>query len=168
LDTGFDTVKIVVIVLVVLAQGMSSFVKWLKKKREAARQKDAALGLPTGRGEESVQTEEEPGIDWDTWGQEEEPQAPVPDTRTQPNGSIPDAVAPPTTPAPVAQVDPSPSNPAPSASMHRVIAAHAARPGAGRSTALGSRPSLRSLMLSKIVLDPPVSARRGSARSPRG
>lgn len=168
MDTGFDTVKILVIVLVVLAQGVSTGMKWLKKKRAEALQRDAALGLPTRRGEEPAPAVEEPAIDWDTWGQDEEQEAPVPETRNQPNGSIPDETAQPVAPALVAQVDPSPSNPAPSASMHRVIAAHAARPGAGRLTTSSSRPSLRSMMLGKIILDRPVSARRGSTRSPRG
>jgi len=167
LDTGVNSVQLVVIVLVVVAQGVSSFTKWLKRKREEARRNDAAMGLPGSRDEAPPEPEAE-AIDWDTWGQDEESQAPVPDARKQPNGSIPDEVAQPTAPAPVAQVDPSPSNPAPSASMHRVIAAHAARPGAGRVATMGSRPSLRSMMLGKIVLDPPVSARHGSARSPRG
>lgn len=168
MDTGIDSIKIAVIVLVVLAQGVSSGLKWLKKKRAEAMQRDAALGLPNGRGEEAAQAAEEPAIDWDTWGQEEESQAPEPDRRNQPNGSIPDEVAQPSEPLRVAQADPSPSNPAPSASMHRVIAAHAARPGAGRLTSTSARPSLRSMMLGKIILDPPVSARHGSVRAPQG
>lgn len=164
MDTGFDSVKLVVIVLVVLAQGVSSFMKWLKKKRAEALQKEAALGLPTNR-EEPQAKDEEPGIDWDTWGQEEE--TPVPQAPTPPQ-DLPAQVSSEPIAAPAAmEPAPSPSDPAPSASMHRVIAAHAARPGAGRLTTTGARPSLRSMMLGKIVLDRPVSARHGSARAPR-
>jgi hypothetical protein len=165
LEEGFGTVKLVVIVLVVLAQGVSSLMKWLKRKNEEARQRDAMLGLPGSRDEEP-ESDSDADTDWDRYARQDEPEVvlqPVPsqasvrvlrEEQTQPVALTPVAAA----------VAP-PPDPAPSALMHRVISAHGSRPKAGRQTSPVARPTLRSMMLAKVVLDRPVSARHGSARS---
>ena len=171
MDTGFDSVKIIVIVLVVVVQGGASAIKWFKKQQELRRQADAKLGLPSDRVE-TASPETEDLSNWDPLGEQSEPE-PAVEARAEPKPVRIPLVSKPLQPTRLAAEPVQPTNVAapavlaPLASMHRVIAAHSSSPNRNLKARLPGGISLRSAMLAQVILDKPVSTLRGSGRMPR-
>ena len=185
MENGLEPVKILVIVLVVVVQGVAAFRAWMKKREQVKRQEEDRLGFPnrdaSGQNREPSSEPSDDLMDWDPLG-ENEPEQDAPQNRPEPIrkpativfpplGSVPE----PPRSAPVA-ADPEHSHSASETSgegsrafvlpqHHRFLEsgrkqeAHVAKlPGDG---------TLRTAMLAKMILERPLSARGGYPRAVR-
>jgi hypothetical protein len=192
LEDGIGSIKILVIVLVVVAQGWSAVRTWIKKQKQRKIEEDARVGIRTDRGgaysSDDAEAEEEgtPELpDWDPF--EDRPRAPeLPPIHAEtPPPEPPPAVEPVPTPPPAPARKPaliaSETNPEPAAERAPLVASIAAvaiqnhrlsdptrclRANRTSARLVGEIP-LRTAMLAKIVLDRPLSARALGGRLPR-
>lgn len=183
MEGGFDSIQILVIVLVVAAQGVGAARAWLRKQKQRREQEAARMGLPGQRGiydsaetEVPDQTASAELPDWDPYEDEYEEEH-------VPNGSRPAEVEPqppPVVRAPtrtttyastVASPAPQAAHPSPMP-LPRVLAkvpSYEKRLDTKRSPLkLPGGINLRNAILAKEILDRPLSARRlgGSAAKP--
>jgi len=186
LEDGIGSIKILVIVLVVVVQGVNAFRGWLKKQKQRKIEEDAKAGIRADRGGIDAEEEAAPEIpDWDPF--EERPRAPeLPPIHSEaPAPALPPA-APMPVPVSVTMYKP--------ALVHSMIPAREPEPEraplvasvaavaiqnhrlsdptrgqrVSRNTArLVNGIPLRTAMLAKIVLDRPLSARALGGRLPR-
>lgn len=209
MENGFDPIKIAIIVLVVVVQGVAAFRGWVKKREQQKREEEARLGFPNRNQEQTSQpasASDDDLIDWDPLGEnqdepDDEPEPPA-RPRREPARNPTGIVFPPIgsdEPQPVPSSSPSMPEPQPEPVFEHIIVrapepswtgsgptiAPMAISAASRTAALhrkadaprsndafqGKLPgenTLRSAMLAKIVLERPLSARRGFGRDPRG
>lgn len=198
MEGGFDSIKIVIIVLVVAVQGVAAFRGWMKKREQQRQAEESRLGFPgrdADRGSEPASATDDDLVDWDPLGdnQEEPESEPEPPARqTEPARRPGGIVFPPVgTPAPVripsgivfppmgkAPLIPdaehsssaSESMPEPvfDAAQELQRQAEPPKPQGNARVRLPGDGTLRSAMLAKMVLERPLSARRGFGRDPRG
>lgn len=212
MENGFDPIKIAIIVLVVVVQGVAAFRGWMKKREQQKQAEESRLGFPNRNAErtsEPASASDDDLIDWDPLGEnqdepDDEPEPPA--RRREPARNPADIVFPPIeseepTPSPARSSLPSTPEPKPGAVFEHVpvrspeptwagsgsgsTTAPAAISVANRTAALhrkadaprsnnafqGKLPgdvTLRSAMIAKMVLERPLSARRGFGRDPRG
>ena len=85
MENGFDPIKIAIIVLVVVVQGVAAFRGWVKKREQQKRQEEAKLGFPnrnTERDSEPASASDDDLIDWDPLGEnQDEPESEPEPTR---------------------------------------------------------------------------------------
>lgn len=177
MDGGFDSIQILVVVLVVLAQGAGAVRAWYRKLKQRREQEEARTGLPGGRGvygSTEPEAKDQPASaelpDWDPFEDDEEeeyvPEAPPP-ARSEPQTTPAREMPSPTPTVAAERFEPrnSPSLPrlptqAPSYKKRldtKLV-----------PTKLPGGISLRNAILTKEILDRPLSARRlgGSAARP--
>lgn len=185
MEDGIGSIKILVIVLVVVVQGVSAFRGWAKKQKQRQIQKDLDAGIRHGstgiyESDASENQAETPPSDvpaWDPFG-DEVPRAPElpPIHEKTPPAPVPEK-------AHHSKAAPIQSEPVPAEMLERapLVASIAAvaiqnhrlsdptrRIRANRTSArLIGDASLRTAMLVKIVLDRPLSARQVGNRGPR-
>jgi hypothetical protein len=181
LEGGLDTIQILVIVLIVAAQGVGAARAWFRKLKQRREQEEARMGLP-GRG--GIYDSSEPEIpeppppsaelpDWDPYEDEyeeehvpngsrpaeaEAPPPPVAQAPARPVSKI-SSVSLPATPQVLPSLPPLPQIPA-------IVPSYDKRVDTKRSSArLPGGINLRNAILAKEILDRPLSARRpgGSA-----
>ncbi len=191
MENGFDPIKIAIIVLVVVVQGVAAFRGWVKKREQQKREEEARLGLPQRSGEpysEPASTSDDDLIDWDPLGENQD----EPDDEPEPTRQRREPVRNPTgivfppigapEPVRVPPVAPSviPDSEHTASTSERspepvFYASHSlqrqADPPRKNEVFRGRLPgdgTLRSAMLAKMVLERPLSSRRGYGRDPRG
>lgn len=198
MENGFDPIKIAIIVLVVVVQGVAAFRGWMKKREQQKQAEESRLGFPnrnTERTSEPASASDDDLVDWDPLGEnqdepDEEPEPPARQSEParKPGGIVfppvgaPEPVRVPTSVAfPPIGAGPlipdsehsssaSESQPEPIFIMADALQRQADPPKSlervgGRLPGDGT---LRSAMIAKLVLERPLSARRGFRRDPRG
>lgn len=197
MENGFDSIKIAIIVLVVLVQAVAAFRSWVKKREQQNRTEDSRLGFPNRDAErtsEPASTSDDDLVDWDPLGdnQEEPEYEPQPASQTDPARKpggivfspvgapepirIPSGIVfPPMGKSPLipdSEHSSSTSESQPEAVFNTAEAlqrqADPPRSMQNVRVRLPGDGTLRSAMLAKMVLERPLSARRGFGRDPRG
>lgn len=181
MDGGFDSIQILVVVLVVLAQGAGALRAWFRKLKQRREEEEARTGLPGNRG---VYGSTEPAAkdqpasaelpDWDPFEDDEEeeyvPEAPAPrrsEPQTHPAGDAPSRM-PSATPIVAAERIQPKDSPA-LARLPGQVPSYKKRVDTKLvPTKLPGGISLRNAILTKEILDRPLSARRlgGTAARP--
>lgn len=88
MESGFDPIKLLIIVLIVAVQGVSAFRAWVKKREQAKRQEEERLGFPDRDGSapstdpSAASDSDDSLMDWDPLG-ENEPE-PIPEREPPP------------------------------------------------------------------------------------
>lgn len=197
MENGFDPIKIAIIVLVVVVQGVAAFRGWVKKREQQKREEEARLGFPNRNQEqtsEPASSSDDDLIDWDPLGEnqdepDEEPEParqrrepvrnptgivfpPVgtPEPVRIPTGIVLPPVAPSAIPDSEHTASASERSPEPVFDASHSLQRQADPPRKNEAFRgrLPGDGTLRSAMLAKMVLERPLSARRGFGRDPRG